>query len=567
MNAADFTVKSFEEQRSELKRQFDSDYRTHCSEIFQFFNPRRGQYLIRPEGSSSTHGPISGRKMHEKVVNSATLLSAKNAASGLQAGVTTPSRPWKKVGPTRPDMNRVAGVAEYYDEVDRGVDSVFAQSNFYRATQTAYQDYVTVGFAALQIDEHEEDVIRCQVHPIGSWFAAPNGDGKIDVFFRDYNPTGHEMLSKFREDELPTELLNNLKKGRFKRIKLRNAITPNPFYRADVATIGLASFPYVSVWWCNGYEKVFIRTHGYHEFPVQVFRMYQAETGDAYGHGIGFDALPDAKQLMFHEDQSSEAVDKMVTPPFQAPTSLKLGGVSLVRGKVTYHDGPGKIEPLYNVNLPVQYVDAKVLRLEQRISQHFFEDLFLMITQSVNRQVTAREIQERHEEKLIMLGPLLESLNAELLDPAIERVIAIMRRANRLPQAPPALVGEPFKIEYISILAQAQRAVKTIAIEQGVNFVSASANAGWPEGLDKINIDPVVDEYLAHIGFPAKAIRPDDEVEARRAAREQMAQQERAVAMAAEAAPAAAAAAQASEQIRPNVLETLLARVPSAAAA
>lgn len=560
------TVNRFEQNRAELMREFDNGYREHYREIFDHFRPRRGFY-VRNDRSTTAGGKIHGGKMHEKVVNSVPLRAAKNAASGLQAGVTSPSRPWKKLGPPTTDLKRVPGVNEFYDETDKRMDLVLAKSNWYRATQTAYQDYVDVGVAALQIDEHENDTLRCQVHPIGSWYAAANSDGKIDVFYRDYNPTGHELLSQFEESELPEELLRDAKKKPFARVGLRNAIEPNPYYREGAPAIGLAAFKYLSVWWCKGYTKVFIRMHGYHEFPVLVFRMHKSESNDAYGYGIGFDALPDAKQLMFHEDQSSEAVDKMVTPPMQAPTALRTTGVSLVRGKVTYHDGPSKIESLYNVNLPVQYVDAKVERLEARITEHFFEDLFLMITQSVTRQVTAREIQERHEEKLIMLGPLLESLNDELLDPAIDRIIGIMRRANMLPQAPPALEGVEFKVEYISILAQAQRAVKTIAIEQGINFVSSGAQAGWPEALDKVDIDPVVDEYLEHIGFPARGVRAEDRVREIREARAQAQAQERNVALAAEAAPAAAAAAQASQQIQPNVLEALLSRVPSAAVA
>jgi len=289
--------------------------------------------------------------------------------------------------------------------------------------------------------------------------------------------------------------------------------------------------------------------------------MAKSENGDAYGYGAGHDALPDAKQLMFLEDQKCEAVDKMVTPPMQAPVALRTsGGVSMVRGKVTYHDGPGKIESLYNVNLPIQYVQADIEIIQQRLSEHFFEDLFMMITQTVNRQTTAREIEERHEEKLIMLGPVLESINDELLDPAINRIIGIMRRADQLPQAPEALLGMDYRVEYISILAQAQRAIQTISIEQGVNFVSAAAQAGWVEGLDKLDIDVTIDEYWDRIGFPAKAGRDEEQVDQLRQARAKRQQQADQIAMAGEAAKAAqAGAAAASQPIQPSILTALLA--------
>lgn len=560
IDASRFDVRWFEECRAELKREFDQSYKSQFREIFDHFRPRRGFY-VRDDVRNTNGGKVHGGKVNEKVVNSTTLRVSKNAQSGLQAGVTSPSRPWKKLGPPTSDLKKMPGVNEFFDETDRRMDYVLSKSNFYRATHTAYGDFVDVGVAALQIDEHETDVIRCQVHPIGSWFGATNADGKVDVFYRDYNPTGHELLSQFSIDELPEKLHADIKRAPFKRFEIRNAIEPNPFFRDDIPVIGIAAFKYISVWWCKGYDKKFIRVHGYHEFPVMVFRMAKSENGDAYGYGAGQDALPDAKQLMFLEDQKCEAVDKMVTPPMQAPTALRMGGgVSLVRGKVTYHDGPGKIESLYNVNLPIQYVQADIEIIQQRLSEHFFEDLFLMITQSVQRQTTAREIEERHEEKLIMLGPVLESINDELLDPAIDRIIGVMRRSGLLPQAPPSLSGLDFKVEYISILAQAQRAIQTIAIEQGVNFVSATAQAGWIEALDKLNVDTTIDEYWDRIGFPAKAARGEAEIVQIRDARNQKQSQADQLAMAGEAAKVAqAGAAAASQQIQPSILNALLA--------
>lgn len=569
LTAVDVTVQRFETNRAALKRDFDQTYKPHLREIYEHFCPRRGFYLRSTDARGPNNSVVDGRKMHDKVVNSTVLRASDNASAGLQAGVTSPSRPWKKLGPPTSDLKTIPGVSEHYDEVDKRMDYVFAKSNFYSASQTSYEDYVNAGVFAMQVDEHDNDVIRCQVHPVGSWYAASNSEGRVDVFYRDYNLSGHAMLTKFLPEELPEQLLRDIKDQPYRTYEVRNAIEPNPYYVEGRPAVGLAAFPYLSVWWCKGSGKTFIRQHGYYEFPVLVARMRRSESGDAYGYGIGYKALPDAKQLMFNEDQSNEAIDKMVTPALQAPTALRThGGVSQVRNRVTYHDGPGKIESIYDVNLPVQYVEAKVNRLEDRISQHFFEDLFLMITQGVNRQTTAREIQERHEEKLIMLGPVLESLNDEFLDPLINRVIGIMRRGGMLPKPPQALVGVDYKVEYISILAQAQRAVKTVSIEQGVNFISATATAGWPDARDAIKADETANEYLDYIGFPAKAITTQAERDAVRQQRAQLAAQERNAALAAQAAPAMKQAAEAAQtaQIEPNVLQALLARTPSAAA-
>lgn len=547
----DFDVARFVKRRRSLRSDFSS-YVDQLDEIAQNFSPRRGQYIREASGQDK----ITGKKLHQQVINTTPLRVSKNAQSGLQAGVTSPSRPWKKVGPADPTLRDVPGSAEFYTELDRTIDFVYAKSNFYRATHTAYGDFVDFGVAAVQIDEHADDIIRCQTHPMGSWVGACNSDGRVDVFYRDYRPHGHEIMTKFGREQLPTEILDKIKLNPYNRMDLYNAIEPNPFY-AGRGSIGIPAFKYLSVWWIKGHDRDFIKVHGYHEFPVMVFRMYKSENGDAYGYGAGYDGLGDAKQLQHMERKKLRALDKTVEPPLQAPTALRNKGVSMVSGKVTYHDGPGKVESLYNLNLPLQYVLQDIDSVQQRLSEMFFEDLFLMITSSVQRQTTAREIEERHEEKLIMLGPVLESINDEFLDPGIDRTLGITRRAGMFPPAPPELEGSDLKVEYISILAQAQRAIQTIAIEQGVNFAVAAAANGLPSVLDRINADGTVDEYFERIGYPPKGIRSLRDAEELRGLRAQQQQQERNLALAGEAAKMTKDVTDAGIT-QPNVLSQLL---------
>jgi len=557
----DFDVRRFINRRKALRDEFSQGYKDTYRQIADIFRPRRGYYLR--DGDDKHHG----RRVDQYVVNSTTLRVSNNAQSGLQAGVTSPSRPWKKLGPPEKELIEIPGAREFYDELDQRVDFVLGRSNFYRSTQTSYADFVDMGPAALQIDEHPESVIRCQVHPVGSWVGTTDPEGRVDVFYRDYRPTGYELRKKFGDEALTTELVDQIKRNPYKRRDLMNAIEPNPFYRGrNQPAIGIAAFPYVSVWWVKGFESKFVKMHGYHEFPVMVYRFTKSENNDAYGFGAGDKALGDGKQLQHMERKKLRAIDKGVEPALQAPTSLQQVGVSMVPNKITYHDGPGKVESLYALDLDLGAVREDIAQVERRLSQAFFEDLFLMITQDVERQTTAREIQERHEEKLVMLGPVLESLNEEFLDPGIKRVLGIMRRAQLWPEAPPELANTEIKVEYISILAQAQRAVRTVSIEQGVNFASAFAQStGKVEILDRLNPDGTWDEYSTGIGFPAKASFSAREAEGARQQRAEQAAQdqqlERAAAAASAGKDAAAALAPPGPQtsaIEPSVLAQFL---------
>ena len=80
--------------------------------------------------------------------------------------------------------------------------------------------------------------------------------------------------------------------------------------------------------------------------------------------------------------------------------------------------------------------------------------------------MTAREVSERNAEKMLMLGPVLDRLRSELFQPLIERVYGIMDRAGKIAFPPPELAGQPIKVEFISILAQAQKQAGLSAIDQ-----------------------------------------------------------------------------------------------------
>jgi hypothetical protein len=50
--------------------------------------------------------------------------------------------------------------------------------------------------------------------------------------------------------------------------------------------------------------------------------------------------------------------------------------------------------------------------------------------------MTATEVAERHEEKLLMLGPVIERLNNELLYPLVETTFTHMVEGGAIPPAP-----------------------------------------------------------------------------------------------------------------------------------
>jgi len=130
-----------------------------------------------------------------------------------------------------------------------------------------------------------------------------------------------------------------------------------------------------------------------------------------------------------------------------------------------------------------------------------------------------------------MLGPVLERLHTELLDPLIDRTFNILQANGVLPVPPPELQNRELNVEYVSVLAQAQRLVATGAVDRLVGFVGQASQL-WPEARHKVNINQGINEYAESLGVDPALIRSDDEVAQRVQVEAQQAAQAQAMAAA-----------------------------------
>jgi hypothetical protein len=249
------------------------------------------------------------------------------------------------------------------------------------------------------------------------------------------------------------------------------------------------------------------------------------------------EVIGDVKALQVMQKRKAQAVEKMVNPPMVAPASMRNSKASLLPGDITYVDGNGgtdQFRPAFAVNFDVNGIRQEILEHQQRIRRGLYEDLFLMLAMAGQRQpVTAEEIRAKQEEKMLILGPVLERLDNELLNNLIDRVLDIMWKRGRMPPPPQIMEGRQIKVEYISVLAQAQRMSGIAAIERLIGFVG-NISAGKQEALDKIDTDEAIDRYADMLGVDPRVVVGDDMVAALRKKRaELMAQQAQAQAVAA----------------------------------
>ena len=484
-----------------------STYFGHWEELSEFIMPRRGRFL--------TSKSNDGSKKNGKIIDSTGSMAVRTLSAGMMSGITSPARPWFRLATPDSALMEQSDVKQWLFAVEKKMRDIFSRSNLYNSLQTIYEELAVFGTGALLISEDFDDVIRCYPFTVGEYGIAQSHRLQVDTFYREFNMTVAQVVEQFGLDNCSDAVQTMFKSGQLdKWVEILHVIEPNS--AREYNKKDNLNMPYHSCYVekASKNERKLLES-GFEEFPILAPRWHVTGV-DIYGRSPGMDVLGDIKALQIEQKRKAQGIDKMVNPPLQAPSSLRGQSASVLPGGVTYVDTmqgtQGGFRPTYEVNPRLAELQQDIQETQYRIQQGFYSDLFQMMTQSDRRQITAREIDERHEEKLLMLGPVLERLHTELLNPLIDRTFNIMARNELLPPAPEELAGVTLKVEYISVMAQAQKAIGTGAIERLAGFIGNMAGVK-PDVLDKFDADQSVDEYAEMLGVPPKIVVPDDIVQ------------------------------------------------------
>lgn len=518
-----------------------SSWFTHWRELSEYLMPRNGRFLLTDRNR--------GDKRHNRIYDNTGLRAVRILAAGLMSGMTSPARPWFRLVTPDAELMKVQAVKEWCAAVTQQMLDIFAKSNTYRALHGIYGQLGVFGTAGSLLLEDFEDVIRHYPLAVGEYAIATDDRGVVNTCYREFELTVAQIVKRFGIDNVSDRIKTAYQNGSnldtwYPVMHIIEPRTDRDPTKRDATNMAYASCYFEAA----GDSDKLLSESGYRRFPG-VAPRWDVESGDIYGSSPGMEALGDAKQLQHEQFRKGQMIDFATLPPLQAPVGTKADDIRTLPGGVSFISQSGQqkgINTLWDVRPDYTGIGADIQDVRQRINASFYTDLFLMISQSEESggsPVTAREIAERHEEKLLMLGPVLERLHDELLAPKVEITFEKMMLAGILPPPPAELHGQILNINFISMLAQAQRAVGTGAIDRLLGTVGSMA-AVKPDVIDKIDGDKIVDAYADMLGVDPDLIVGDDQVALIRQQRAQQLQQQQAAA----AAPQAAATAKTLSQ-------------------
>lgn len=471
-----------------------ASWMAHYQEISNFLMPRSGRFFVQDRNQ--------GAKRHNNIYDSTGTRANRVLSAGLMGGATSPARPWFKMRVQDEDLMKSPAVKAWLAQVTALILTVFQKSNTYRALHSMYGEMGAFGTGASLIAPDFKDVIRHYPLTTGEYCLAQDFRGEVSTLYREFQKSVGDLVGEFGFGNCSNTVQQLYTRGSLDSwVTVIQAIEPRT--DRDPGKRDAKNMAWKSVYFefGNDNDKV-LRESGYKRFPG-VAPRWEVSGGDIYGNSPGMEALGDTKQLQHEQLRKGQGIDKMTNPPLQVPISMLNQKVETLPGGVSYYDPSlpnGSIKSLYDVNLDLSHLREDIVDVRARIKEAFYTDLFLMLSNIDHTGMTATEVAERHEEKLLMLGPVIERLDNEGLNPLVDNAFDHLVEANALPPAPPEMHGQMLQVVYTSVLAQAQRAVATNGIDRFVGNLGNIATFK-PDVLDKFNSDAWADAYADMLGI------------------------------------------------------------------
>jgi hypothetical protein len=477
----------------------------HWTELSRYLQPRLGRFF--------TSDRNKGEKRHNAIYDSTGTRALRVLAAGLMAGMTSPARPWFRLTTSNDTLDEHHSVKQWLNDCRKLMLRVFAKGNHYRALHTIYEELGCFGTAANLIMPNFERVQHNYTFTCGEYAIATDYEGMVNAFYREVDIRVGALVKKFGRENCSNSVRSLFDRNQVDQwITIIHGIEPRE--ERDYDAGGAKNMPYASCYFEKGAAPgQYLSESGLKRFRL-VAPRWHATGGDVYGNSPGMEALGDIKQLQHEQLRKAQGIDYQTKPPIGLPTTAD-GKADLLPGGVTYFNtaepNSGASRQMFQSNLDLNHLLADIQDIRQRINQAFFADLFLMLTQMEPTTMTATEIAERHEEKMLVLGPVLEQLHYELLSPMVEMCFADLLEAGAIPPPPPEMNGIPLNVEFVSVLAQAQRAIGTASTDRFVGNLGVVANIK-PDVLDKFDSDKWVDIYSDQLGVDPELVVPDEKV-------------------------------------------------------
>jgi len=485
-----------------------ANWENYWQDLADYILPRKNQVTNKTE---------KGSKRNLSIFDSTAIRANVRLAAGLHSTLTSPVTRFFDLTTGRANIDDQDKVRLFRQNTADNIWNVIQNSNFQTEIHEVYIDLGCFGTGPLFVEDDKKKVVNFTAYPIVDLIIGEGLDGIVNEVHREFKWTARQIMSKWGKDSkavIPDEVERAFKSDPEKKFDLVHSIFPDEVRDNFKSNYLLDNG--------DGGKSAVIKTGFYHEFPWMVPR-WAKDSSEMYGRSAGMETLPDIRTLNAVVKTDLKGRQKAIDPPLQAPDDGFLRRINLTPGAVNRkRNGSDSIEPIIT-GPRVDLSDSLIEKLRSDIREGFMNDLFTLM--NVGDRATAREIDERVQQQLRTLSPILGRMHTELLRPLVDRVFGIMSRRGLITDIPEEIENNNLEAVFSSPLARAQKSQDANIVLQTFQMVAGIAQVD-PNVFDNFDLDKASLFVAKSNGYPQDLLRAEDEIEGIRNGRAQAQEQQ-----------------------------------------
>lgn len=475
--------------------------------------------FIFPRESNITDISLPGSANKVVIYDTTAVTESDNMTSGLLTNLVPSGQKFFSLGTLDPEVQEIDEVKSYMS----------------RATETLHEELFSSNYI-LQLGETLRSLV---VHGTGNSFSEyRNGlnftdwdisryqiledfQGRVDTIFIKFPKTAKQAFEKWGNLAGESAVAASQDHKKINDIFwYLHVVRPRKNFNPRFETINDMPFEdiYIAI-----KEKTEISTSGFPEFPYSVSRWMKT-TGEPHGRGIGTLILPQVKMVNANKRDFNEVGNKYAKPPLDIHQSFSGTYKTFPGARNNVSTFPSSQISGGGATLGNFPITKDTLEFERQvIKDAFYADAFAPITSTgTGDRRNELEIRQRVLESFRKIGTPIGRLESEFFTPQLTRCFKLLVRNGIIPEPPPELRQQVFKITYLGPLSLAQQSSEVTASQRWVGSVleAEGASEAFAGASDNINIDKVVRRWGRVGGVNEDDIATLEEVQAKREQRQ-----------------------------------------------
>lgn len=457
------------------------------------------------------------------------------------------------------------GVKKYFEFLNETLRSAIddPRAGFANAFEEYMVDNLAFGTSALSCFEGTESDLSFEAWGVDEMKVSFGRNGQLDELYREYCWPLRQIVRTYGVENLSPKLQERARANQLdEKFTIIHALEVRTGLKAG--NLSNLNMPIASFHVEKDSKHVILES-GYPEWPSAVGMFYRRK-GEHYGRSPGIKALPDVLELNTLAEAEMLAIELKLEPPIGTYSDSIAGNQKIDQSPrgVTVFKASGKLKnglPVFPLidGADLRDAEKKAERLMNRINQHFLIDR--LIDFNNDAEMTLGEVQYRAQLRGESLGSVF-GRQLLVIQHIIERATSIMYRKGKLgviegsiehriamskgedPMVIPAEIaelitkGEDFySIKFFSPAARMLEAEEANGIRRTYEAAAMmnQARGGASEALDLLDDDKSLEIIAHNVGAPPEILAAKQQIDALRAQRAEMLEQQAAMQEAANA--------------------------------